>query len=379
LVGTFGGGVFLATCFLDLLVDVNEEFHHFLEEAKIHTHFPVAECVVCSGFFLILMLEQFVMWMRERQGHSHSSSRNNTSRISSSHSVAATNNNNNHSHNHGHHHHGSHHHSHTDNHTAHNVDTVEVRLGASTVDVVDDVDKLDVSDNNLKANPGSTHGAIFGGEREPDDIENQNLTSGCNIARPRGETTLGAVVGIQKGVENHESHNLTSMEIDNHIEETVILEPSKVRAAILLLALSVHSVFEGLAVGLESTSVKVFQLFVALGVHKSVLAFSLGMSVVQSKMDIKQVFGSVLTFAAASPVGIAIGIVVSQEQSLVTLGISTVLQGLATGTFLYVTFFEILPMEFNCKKLRMPKVASLLFGFILMAVVIGVTHDDDHH
>ena len=41
LVGTFGGGVFLATCFLDLLVDVNEEFHHFLEEVILQVSYVV--------------------------------------------------------------------------------------------------------------------------------------------------------------------------------------------------------------------------------------------------------------------------------------------------------------------------------------------------
>ncbi len=34
LVGTFGGGVFLATCLLDLLVDVTEDFEEFFDKVS---------------------------------------------------------------------------------------------------------------------------------------------------------------------------------------------------------------------------------------------------------------------------------------------------------------------------------------------------------
>ena len=154
------------------------------------------------------------------------------------------------------------------------------------------------------------------------------------------------------------------------------MEPSKIRAAILLTALSVHSVFEGLAVGLERTSSEVFQLFTGLIIHKSVLAFSLGMSLVQSDMTTKETLGAVLGFAIASPIGIAIGIGVSEEEeSLFTMGLSTVLQGLAAGTFLYITFFEVLPLEFNNRRWRLQKVASLILGFGVMCFMIIYSHE----
>ncbi len=189
--------------------------------------------------------------------------------------------------------------------------------------------------------------------------------------RRRG-STLGSVRGI--GNEAEESHqiNVTTTVTEEHDDS---LQPSKIRAAILLLALSIHSVFEGLAVGLEKTGSDVFTLFTAIIVHKSVLAFSLGMSVVQSNMTLLETFLSVLGFASASPVGIAIGIIVSQEQSLFTLGLSTVLQGLATGTFLYITFFEILPIEFNCSRWRLQKCMCLALGFGVMCFLIIYSGD----
>merc|ERR1712122_455143 len=90
---------------------------------------------------------------------------------------------------------------------------------------------------------------------------------------------------------------------------------------------------------------------------------------------VKETIGSVLGFAIASPIGIAIGIAVSQEQGLFTLGLSTVLQGLATGTFLYITFFEVLPLEFNSRRWRLQKVASLVLGFGVMSFMIMYSGD----
>ena len=186
----------------------------------------------------------------------------------------------------------------------------------------------------------------------------------------RRQSTLGSVSGINssKVVKADQTYEVDLTYSATESDDS--LEPSKVRAAILLTALSVHSVFEGLAVGLEDSSSKVFKLFSGLILHKSVLAFSLGMSLVSSNMSTKETFFSVLGFAVASPIGIAIGIGVSQEEGLFTLGLSTVLQGLATGTFLYITFFEVLPLEFNCRRWRLQKVVSLLLGFGVMCFMI---------
>ena len=192
-----------------------------------------------------------------------------------------------------------------------------------------------------------------------------------------GSSRRGSTLGSMRGIKTRVDYVNREVDITNTMGEEAAdsMEPSKLRAAILLLALSIHSVFEGLAVGLEPSTSQVFQLFSALIVHKSVLAFSLGMSVVQSDMTMKETFFSVLGFASASPVGIAIGILVAQQQGLFSLGLSTVLQGLATGTFLYITFFEVLPLEFNCSRWRMQKVASLILGFGVMCFMIIYTHD----
>lgn len=48
---------------------------------------------------------------------------------------------------------------------------------------------------------------------------------------------------------------------------------------IFLLALGVHSLFEGMAVGLQTQKEKVLEFSVAVLVHEVVMAFSFGMEV----------------------------------------------------------------------------------------------------
>ena len=190
------------------------------------------------------------------------------------------------------------------------------------------------------------------------------------------KSTLGSMSGIytsQNAGTNAESIDTNSLSHDHEVEDK--FKPSKVRAAILLTALSVHSVFEGLALGLEDSGSKVLELFSGLIIHKSVVAFNLGMSVVKSNMSMKETVGSIMGFSIASPTGIAIGIAVSQQEGLFTLGLSTVLQGLATGTFLYITFFEVLPLEFNCRRWRLQKVVSVILGFSVMCFMILYSGD----
>ena len=148
---------------------------------------------------------------------------------------------------------------------------------------------------------------------------------------------------------------------------------SMIRSFILLAALSLHSVFEGLAVGLQPNSHQVLQIFLALVLHKCILAFSLGLNLVQSKLSFPAIVKSNLTFCIMSPLGIGIGIAITDiTDSLAASLVSGILQGLASGTFLYIVFLEILPYEFSAKRRypnRMLKVLLLLLGYSAIALI----------
>lgn len=161
----------------------------------------------------------------------------------------------------------------------------------------------------------------------------------------------------------------------DHTHMDGVFHHSTLRSLILLMALSFHSVFEGLAIGLQESLSQLISLFLAVIAHKGVMAFSLGLTLAQAKLTKKQFVMSVLVFSLASPLGMAIGIFLSDlDRSLGVDFANAILQTIAGGTFLYVTFFEVLPHEFNQPKNRMLKVLFVLLGFSCIAGLIFITH-----
>ena len=144
------------------------------------------------------------------------------------------------------------------------------------------------------------------------------------------------------------------------------------RLYILILALSMHSIFEGLALGLITEVDLLVQITAAIVIHKSIIAFSLSVNLVQHEMKTKTVVKSTILFSIISPIGTGIGMTVlrgsTQQSSSLASGI---LQGIANGTFLYVTFFEIFQQELAERGSRLIKVLSMIVGY---SVVTGLVY-----
>ena len=157
---------------------------------------------------------------------------------------------------------------------------------------------------------------------------------------------------------------------------------SVIRSVILLLALSLHSIFEGLAIGLQKNAASVLGIFAPIILHKSILAFSLGMNLVQTEMSLKGVIKSNIVFCVTAPIGIGIGIAIidlAPDSDITTL-IDGTLQGIACGTFLYIVFFEILPHEFmsvKCYPNRLLKLLFMLLGYCTVTSIIFLQPDSE--
>lgn len=95
--------------------------------------------------------------------------------------------------------------------------------------------------------------------------------------------------------------------------------------------------------------------------------FSLSVKLVQSAVPPLWVAAYIGVFALMSPIGIAIGISVMEAQLEAGALIQAVLEGLAAGTFVYITFLEILPHELNSPGKQLLKVLFILLGFSIMA------------
>ena len=74
------------------------------------------------------------------------------------------------------------------------------------------------------------------------------------------------------------------------------------------------------------------------------------------------------TFALVSPIGIGIGLGRSENDEEVGHSDvpNVILQGLATGTLLYVVFFEVLQRQRNSKESGLKQLLAIVVGFGLM-------------
>ncbi|XP_007536911.1 zinc transporter ZIP2 isoform X1 [Erinaceus europaeus] len=145
---------------------------------------------------------------------------------------------------------------------------------------------------------------------------------------------------------------------------------SPLRALVLLLSLSFHSVFEGLAVGLQPTVVATVQLCLAVLAHKGLVVFGVGMRLMQLGTRSRWAVLSILSLALMSPLGLTLGIAVVQGNAEGGRGLAhAILEGVAAGTFLYVTFLEILPRELASCEPPLAKWSCVATGFAFMAFI----------
>ncbi|XP_021951984.1 zinc transporter 8 [Folsomia candida] len=161
---------------------------------------------------------------------------------------------------------------------------------------------------------------------------------------------------------------------------------NRLRSLVGLIALSVHAGLEGLSVGLGREASDVWYLCGAIAAHKLVIAFCLGMEVrnassspctlVTTSSSAAFKFRYVLFFALMTPLGIAIGTIITeivqepQNGSETESTLVAVLQTLAAGTLLYVAFFEVVLRErarFSGKGLA--QLAFVVMGFTTMCLV----------
>lgn len=260
LISCFAGGVFLATCLLDLLPDYLEGINQAFNNAGVTLQFPLPEFIVAMGFFLVLVLEQIILAFRDQSA------------------------------------------------------------------AVSEERRSLLVDSNAQAN-GHHHTHRRRGSEESDS--------------------------------GHFHVDLNSQ--------------SALRAFVLVFSLSLHSVFEGLAVGLVEDGKEVLELCLALMIHKSIIAFSMSSKLCQTRLRRSVVVGCLLLFTIMSPLGIGVGIGLTETRTSPQHQLARcTLEGLAGGTFFYITFMEILPHELNSAKNRILKVAMLLVGFAVVTAVLFI-------
>ena len=112
---------------------------------------------------------------------------------------------------------------------------------------------------------------------------------------------------------------------------------------LLLLALTIHAVFEGFAIGLQTDYKEVLNLLMATLCHKWAASLTLGISFTKGSIEPKHAIAMIFIFSISTPLGIGIGWILSETSEV----LSGVFMAIAAGTFVYIAASEIIVEEFS--------------------------------
>lgn len=327
----FSGGVFFGATILDLLPEAREVMEHALKHYEFETDYPLTELLLCVGFFFMLFVEHLSHFFCSPRKEEQSSE------------------------------------VHAQPHQEEDV-AIEVH-GKYSENAV-------ICESCIDSSVSQKYGAIGQAGKGQTPVWSKIPTDGFDTptSTKNNQSSLSAVFtsngGQNSGNRNAESTNLLSDENTSTEPRKEDGKRSKIRGAVLLIALSLHMVFDGLALGLLTETSAVWQLLGALSVHKCLVFFTVGIQSVEILSSSKKAACIVIFLAIISPLGLLIGEAINSSDDVITRDtVSAVLQGIATGTFLFVTFFEILLRELASHNSTLLKIIFGFFGFVLMALV----------
>lgn len=301
LLSCFGGGVFLATCLLDLLPEAREKLTDGLTTLGLidgnFGDFPLPEFFVALGFFLILIMEQIGVYFKEMNAEDNL------------------------------------------------VVAGQPELPDENIAIVADIRRQQSVIEGISDRPRVSVSVSRRGQRRVSTSQGSHISSVVISNSEHTENAVEPLVNFTTEIPQYGSiERSTSSDSSNHDSTASLFDDSMstLRAILLVAALSLHSCFEGLAVGVQQDKLKALQLCGALAIHKCVIGFSLGLRLVQSRMSTGRIVLCDLTFCTMALLGGLLGILISESVSnRYTDVVNGSLQGIACGTFLYITFFEV--------------------------------------
>jgi len=127
---------------------------------------------------------------------------------------------------------------------------------------------------------------------------------------------------------------------------------------ILMMALSFHSIFEGIALGLMGVGAGAYNLILAVFIHKFAEGVSLSIALGKVFKEFRILFWLLFIFSFATPLGISLGLILENSSEIVSI----IFTSMAGGTFLYIACSEMVVEEFSMPGNRFGKLMAFLFG-----------------
>ncbi|KAK7087440.1 zinc transporter ZIP1-like [Littorina saxatilis] len=361
LLNCFAGGVFLATCLLNLLVEGFEQYQDFKEVASFHNDYPFFHLAIAVGFFFVALVERVavflsrktpVMWKMhpgvgkggrmDHFGHSREIVRSGDSghagNILSSDYLQNSGEG------------------------VKSGDFTHSGHSGQVVGISGNHDKVNSFGHSHRVAPDT--GVELTAARTTDLIVGNSLTTVSVISGTEAQIPSNTTASSPQE-QGEEKRKNTGDESEDRFSAQ-----SGLRALVMLLALSFHTIFDGLAVGLQDTDADIWTTAAAISIHKIIVAVSLGLELATALASRPlKAFLLLFVFALMAPLGLAIGMGVTSghvnERAHLLAG--SLLQAVATGSFLYVTFFEVLAEELGCAS-SVLKIVVTAAGFGAMAL-----------
>ncbi|XP_047119007.1 uncharacterized protein LOC124801103 isoform X2 [Schistocerca piceifrons] len=349
----FGGGALLCTTFLHLLPEVREAVEELQESGTlVETKFHLPELLMCSGFFAMYLVEELVhlyLHHRRRRASPHRLQCGPGAQTADSALHRSL--------------------------SKRRCSRADASCPPSLADQPDACD-APAQGAGVTVSNGAAAGLPAVSPVGLNSADEKKLSNGTNTwADTNSNHPSKPVHHPAKHVHHGQAHVHVHLDVDDVDGDDSVL--SSLRGLLIVLALSVHELFEGLAVGLQETANLVYYMMGAVAAHKLVLAFCVGVQLIAAGTRPRYIVCYVLTFALVSPIGIGVGLALGTEEgsSVGSSAATATLQGLACGTLLYVVFFEILQRE--AKGIR--QYFATAAGFLIMfAVLITTSEEHDH-
>ncbi|CAI2352119.1 unnamed protein product [Caenorhabditis sp. 36 PRJEB53466] len=228
----FSGGVFMATCFLDIIPNIGEKYTELLLKYQLTFAIPLNQVFICCGFFFVYFIEEAIGRVF---GHSH------------------------------------------------------------------------------------------GTPTDPERVRKEDL-------RRRSEDGIPAVPAPL------DSQLIRQQSLDQEDQKASLL-----KSITFAVAMSLHSLLEGFALGVQDTTTAIYSLFFSLLLHKSIEAFSVGLQISKANTDkYKTVMLTVSIYSLMTPIGVLLGCLLesSGSETLTKDALILFVECLAGGAFIYITFLE---------------------------------------
>lgn len=140
---------------------------------------------------------------------------------------------------------------------------------------------------------------------------------------------------------------------------------------ILALTLIIHSLIEGIALGIGPTLSETLLIFIAIIAHKGSESFALCVTMLRHECPIRRIIFFVILFATMTPLGILLGATIN-AYAITTHGelIAGIFNAFAAGTFLYIsTLHHSHFHEHKAEPQGLWEFASLVTGVAVMGIL----------